>query len=135
MLICHALSGDAHVAGWRPGQLDDDGVPLPDAKPGWWDIMVGPGKTIDTDRYFVICSNVLGGCRGTTGPASIDPATGTPYGLRFPIVTIEDMVDAAGARSSTTSASTRLLSRHRRLDGRHAGARVAEALSRTASRA
>jgi homoserine O-acetyltransferase len=92
ILICHALSGDAHVAGWRPGQVDEDGRPLPDAKPGWWDLMVGPGKTIDTDRYFVICSNVLGGCMGTTGPGSIDPSTNTPYGLRFPLITVEDMV-------------------------------------------
>lgn len=87
VLVCHALSGDSHVAGWRP--YDD-----PDAaRPGWWDAMVGPGKAIDTDRFFVVCSNVLGGCSGTTGPSSIDPATGGPYGLRFPLVTIEDMVD------------------------------------------
>lgn len=83
VLICHALSGDAHVAGVHGPD---------DRKPGWWDIMVGPGKGIDTNRYFVICSNVLGGCRGTTGPGSIDPATGRPYGLTFPIVTIGDMV-------------------------------------------
>jgi homoserine O-acetyltransferase/O-succinyltransferase len=93
ILVCHALSGDAHVAGWRPGQVDANGAPLPDAKPGWWDIMIGPGKTIDTDKYFVVCSNVLGGCMGTTGPGSLDPATGKPYGLTFPIVTIEDMVE------------------------------------------
>jgi len=83
VLICHALSGDAHVAGYHSRG---------DRKPGWWDIMVGPGKGIDTNKYFVICSNVLGGCRGTTGPGSIDPATGRPYGLGFPIVTIADMV-------------------------------------------
>jgi len=83
VLICHALSGDAHVAGYHSRD---------DRKPGWWDIMVGPGKGIDTNKYFVICSNVLGGCRGTTGPGSIDPATGRPYGLGFPIVTIADMV-------------------------------------------
>jgi homoserine O-acetyltransferase/O-succinyltransferase len=93
VLICHAWSGDAHVAGWRPEQIDPAGRPLPDAKPGWWDLMVGPGKTIDTDRFFVICSNVLGGCSGTTGPSSIDPATGRAWGLRFPMVTIEDMVE------------------------------------------
>ncbi len=87
VLICHALSGDAHVAGVRPGEDPES------ARPGWWDVMVGPGKTIDTDRYFVVCSNVLGGCSGTTGPSSTDPATGRPYGLRFPLVTIEDMVD------------------------------------------
>jgi len=83
VLICHALSGNAHVAGYnRPD----------DRKPGWWDTMVGPGKGIDTTKYFVICSNFLGGCSGTTGPPSIDPATGKPYGLDFPIITIADMV-------------------------------------------
>lgn len=87
VLICHALSGDSHVAGLRPGEDPDE------VRPGWWDIMVGPGKAIDTDRFFVVCSNVLGGCSGTTGPQSIDPETGTPYALRFPLVTIEDMVD------------------------------------------
>jgi homoserine O-acetyltransferase len=84
VLICHALSGNAHVAGFNtPG----------DRKPGWWDIMVGPGKPIDTDQYFVICSNVIGSCSGTTGPSEINPATGKPYGLDFPIITIADMVD------------------------------------------
>jgi len=87
VLVCHALSGDSHVAGLRPGEQQS-----PDSS-GWWDCMVGPGKAIDTDRFFVVCSNVLGGCSGTTGPQSIDPATGSPYGLRFPIVTVEDMVD------------------------------------------
>jgi homoserine O-acetyltransferase len=83
ILICHALSGNAHVAGYnRPD----------DRKPGWWDVMVGPGKGIDTNKYFVICSNFLGGCMGTTGPSSINPATGEPYGLDFPIITIADMV-------------------------------------------
>ncbi|GAB4189634.1 MAG: homoserine O-acetyltransferase [Phycisphaeraceae bacterium] len=82
VLICHAISGDSHVARHDP---DDD--------PGWWDAMVGPGKPIDTDRYFVICSNVLGGCRGTTGPGTIDPKTGRPYGPTFPDITVEDMVD------------------------------------------
>ena len=89
VLICHALSGDAHVAAGP----DRRGVD----RPGWWDVMVGPGMAIDTDRYFVVCSNVLGGCSGTTGPGSIDPATDTPYGTRFPLVTIEDMVDAQAA--------------------------------------
>jgi homoserine O-acetyltransferase len=84
VLICHALSGDAHVAGYHS---------LNDRKPGWWDIMVGPGKGIDTNKYFVICSNFLGSCYGTTGPASINPATGQPYGLDFPIITIADMVE------------------------------------------
>jgi len=86
VLVCHALSGDSHLAGLRPGED-------PGAAPGWWDVMVGPGKAIDTERYFVVCCNVLGGCSGTTGPSSIDPATGAPWGLRFPLVTIEDMVD------------------------------------------
>ncbi|MHC4068840.1 MAG: homoserine O-acetyltransferase MetX [Planctomycetota bacterium] len=83
VLICHALSGDAHVAGYNSEA---------DEKPGWWDIMVGPGKGIDTNRYFVICSNILGGCSGTTGPASVNPRTGKAYGLEFPIITIADMV-------------------------------------------
>jgi homoserine O-acetyltransferase len=87
VLICHALSGDSHVAGLYPGE--DPAT----ASPGWWDVMVGPGKAIDTERFFVVCSNVLGGCSGTTGPSSADPETGALYGLRFPIVTIEDMVD------------------------------------------
>ncbi|MFB0554519.1 MAG: homoserine O-acetyltransferase [Phycisphaerae bacterium] len=83
VLICHALSGDAHVAGLNNSD---------DRKPGWWDVMVGPGKGIDTNKYFVICSNFLGGCSGTTGPSSINPSTGRPYGLDFPIITIADMV-------------------------------------------
>ncbi|KXB08601.1 homoserine O-acetyltransferase [candidate division MSBL1 archaeon SCGC-AAA382N08] len=82
ILICHALSGDAHAAGWHKG----------DEKPGWWDNMIGPRKTFDTDRYFVICSNVLGGCKGTTGPPSINPETGESYGLDFPVITVSDMV-------------------------------------------
>lgn len=84
ILICHALTGDQFAA---------DRNPLSE-KPGWWNIMVGPGKVIDTDRFFVICSNVLGGCLGTTGPASINPETGKPYGLSFPVITIGDMVRA-----------------------------------------
>ncbi|MBN2455075.1 MAG: homoserine O-acetyltransferase [Sedimentisphaerales bacterium] len=83
ILICHALSGDAHVAGYHSRD---------DKKPGWWDCMVGPGKAIDTNKYFVICSNLLGGCSGTTGPASINPQTDKPYGMDFPIITIADMV-------------------------------------------
>jgi len=83
ILICHALSGNAHVAGLNSPD---------DRKPGWWDIMVGPGKGIDTSKYFVICSNFLGGCSGTTGPSSINPSTGKKYGLDFPIITIADMV-------------------------------------------
>jgi homoserine O-acetyltransferase len=83
VLICHALSGDAHVAGKKSPD---------DKRRGWWDSMVGPGKWIDTDKYFVICSNFLGGCSGTTGPSSKNPETGKPYGLDFPIITIADMV-------------------------------------------
>ncbi len=82
ILLCHAISGDSHVA--RHDEQDD---------PGWWDILVGPGKPVDTDRFFVICPNLLGGCRGTTGPGSTDPATGKPYGRDFPTVTIGDMVE------------------------------------------
>ncbi len=83
VLICHALSGNAHVAGYNSPD---------DRKPGWWDNMVGPDKGIDTNKYFVICSNFLGGCGGTTGPSSINPVTGKPYGLDFPIITVADMV-------------------------------------------
>jgi homoserine O-acetyltransferase len=82
ILICHAISGDSHVA--RHDEEDD---------PGWWDVLVGPGKAIDTSRFFVICPNLLGGCRGTTGPCSIDPASGKSYGPDFPITTIGDMVE------------------------------------------
>lgn len=85
VLITHALSGDSHVAGYYSKD---------DAKPGWWDIMVGPGKGIDTDTYFVICSNILGSCLGSTGPSSLNPGTQRPYGLDFPLVTIGDMVRA-----------------------------------------
>ena len=82
VLICHALSGDSHVA--RHDEDDD---------PGWWDLVVGPGKTIDTDVYFVVCPNALGGCRGTTGPNSQNPETGKDYGDDFPTVTTEDIVE------------------------------------------
>ena len=88
VLVCHALTGDSHVAGYY-SEGDD--------KPGWWDNMVGPGKGIDTDKYFVVCSNVLGGCMGSTGPASVNPETGRPYGFTFPMVTIADMVRAQKA--------------------------------------
>jgi len=114
VLVCHALSGDAHVAGWREvdarnagwtpdqgrqwapantAEGDPDAAPSSAIKPGWWDPFVGPGKTVDTDRYFVICANVLGGCSGTTGPSDVNPATGKPWGMSFPVVTVEDMVD------------------------------------------
>ncbi|WP_231946335.1 homoserine O-acetyltransferase MetX [Auraticoccus monumenti] len=82
VMICHALTGDAHAAGWHPG----------DRRPGWWDTLIGPGKPLDTDRFFVVCANLLGGCQGTTGPASTDPATGQPYGLDFPLLQIADFV-------------------------------------------
>jgi len=84
VLICHALTGDQHVANVHPVT----------GKPGWWETMVGPGKPIDTERYFVICPNVVGGCMGTTGPSSIDPRSGCPWGLDFPVITIRDMVRA-----------------------------------------
>lgn len=84
ILVCHALTGDAHAAGWHDG----------DKKPGWWNIIIGPGKPLDTNRYFIICSNVLGSCKGTTGPCDINPKTNKPYGLDFPIITINDMVKA-----------------------------------------
>ncbi|MCD6415532.1 MAG: homoserine O-acetyltransferase [Planctomycetes bacterium] len=97
ILICHALSGDAHVC----GRYSPD-----DPEPGWWDIMVGPGKPIDTRKYFVICSNIIGACKGSTGPSSVNPKTGEPFGLDFPMVTVEDMVKVQHA----------LVSRHLELD-------------------
>ncbi|MBN8994187.1 MAG: homoserine O-acetyltransferase [Rhizobiales bacterium] len=84
ILVCHALTGDQHAANRNPVT----------GKPGWWDMMIGPGKPIDTDRYFVICANVVGSCMGTTGPASTNPATGRPYGLDLPVITVRDMVRA-----------------------------------------
>ncbi|MGD0638253.1 MAG: homoserine O-acetyltransferase [Nitrososphaerales archaeon] len=84
VLVLHALSGDAHAAGLHEGEK----------APGWWDDMIGPGKGLDTGKYFVVCSNVLGGCKGSTGPATTNPRTGRPYGLEFPVLTIKDMVDA-----------------------------------------
>jgi homoserine O-acetyltransferase len=82
-VVCHALTGDAHAAGHHG---DPEHV-------GWWDTMIGPGKPVDTDRYFVVCANLLGGCKGTTGPSSVDPRTGRPYGLRFPLFTMSDLVE------------------------------------------
>ena len=84
ILVCHALSGDAHAAGYHSGEKD----------PGWWETMIGPGKAFDTDQYFVVCSNVIGGCKGSTGPSSCDPRIGKPYALDFPVITIGDMVNA-----------------------------------------
>ncbi len=82
VVVCHALTGDAHAAGHQgdPGRR------------GWWDNIIGPGRPLDTDRFFVVCANLLGGCQGTTGPSSTDPATGRPYGLRFPLFTVRDLV-------------------------------------------
>ena len=88
ILVLHALSGDSHMAGYYDPK---------DAKPGWWDIMVGPGKGIDTDKYFVICSNIIGSCAGSTGPSSINPETNNEYGTLFPHITIGDMVEAQKA--------------------------------------
>ncbi len=84
VLICHALTGDQHVASEHPVT----------AKPGWWETMVGPGRPIDFERYFVICANVVGGCMGSSGPSSTDPRTGAPWGLDFPVITVRDMVRA-----------------------------------------
>jgi len=83
ILILHALSGDAHAAG----------VHGADGATGWWEEMIGPGKGFDTNKYFVICSNIIGGCKGSTGPAAINPTTGRPYALGFPFITIADMVN------------------------------------------
>jgi homoserine O-acetyltransferase len=85
VLIAHAFSGDSHAAGYYKADSETD-------KSGWWDFMIGPGKGIDTDKYFVICPNILGSCMGSTGPSSINPETGTPFGLDFPMMTIGDMV-------------------------------------------
>jgi homoserine O-acetyltransferase/O-succinyltransferase len=99
ILVCHALSGDAHAAGLskeaagtRDGFRAEDRDGKAGQALGWWDGMIGPGKAFDTDRYFVVSTNLLGGCRGTTGPSSIDPVTGRPYGLEFPVITVADMV-------------------------------------------
>src|SRR5215468_6919106 len=84
ILVCHALTGDQYAA---------DPHPITE-KPGWWETMIGPGQVLDTERYFLICPNVLGGCMGTTGPQEIDPATGEAWALSFPVITIRDMVRA-----------------------------------------
>jgi homoserine O-acetyltransferase/O-succinyltransferase len=101
ILVCHALSGDAHAAGFSPtpgAESTRDGFAAEERDGavgkalGWWDGMIGPGKAFDTDEFFVVSTNLLGGCRGTTGPSSIDPATGKPYGSDFPVITVADMV-------------------------------------------
>ncbi|MFY9888893.1 MAG: alpha/beta fold hydrolase, partial [Streptosporangiaceae bacterium] len=101
ILVCHALSGDAHAAGFAktpPEESTRDGFAA-EARDGaagkglgWWDGMIGPGKAFDTDRFFVVATNLLGGCSGTTGPSSVNPATGEPYGPDFPVITVADMV-------------------------------------------
>src|SRR5262249_38574 len=106
ILVCHALSGDAHAAGYsveaaarstRDGFGADDRDGDAGKGLGWWDGMIGPGKAFDTDRYFVVSTNLLGGCRGTTGPSSLNPATGKPYGSDFPVITVADIVRAERA--------------------------------------
>jgi len=106
ILVCHALSGDAHAAGFtttptaastRDGFRADERDAGAGRGLGWWDGMIGPGKAFDTDHYFVVSTNLLGGCRGTTGPSSTDPATGRPYGSDFPVITVADMVRAERA--------------------------------------
>ena len=105
ILVCHALSGDAHAAGISRGasEATRDGFGADERDGGrskglgWWDGMIGPGKAFDTDRFFVVSTNLLGGCRGTTGPSSIDPASGRPYGSDFPVITVADMVRAQRA--------------------------------------
>jgi homoserine O-acetyltransferase len=106
ILVCHALSGDAHAAGFTPEPVaasTRDGFRADERDAGkgrglgWWDGMIGPGKAFETDRFFVVSSNLLGGCRGTTGPSSIDPGTGRPYGSDFPVITVADMVRAERA--------------------------------------
>ena len=106
LLVCHALSGDAHAAGYArqpAGESTRDGFRADERDAGsarglgWWDGMIGPGKAFDTDRWFVVSSNLLGGCRGTTGPGSIDPQTGRPYGSDFPVITVGDMVECERA--------------------------------------
>jgi homoserine O-acetyltransferase len=106
ILVCHALSGDAHAAGFAktpPQEGTRDGFAAEDRDGaagrglGWWDGMIGPGKAFDTNRFFVVSTNLLGGCRGTTGPSSTNPATGRPYGADFPVITVADMVRAERA--------------------------------------
>ncbi|HEY7820797.1 MAG TPA: homoserine O-acetyltransferase, partial [Vicinamibacteria bacterium] len=106
ILVCHALSGDAHAAGWSAAPIEESAVDgfradersmATKSGLGWWDGMIGPGKAFDTDRYYLVATNLIGGCRGSTGPSSLNPATGKPYGLDFPTVTVADMVRAERA--------------------------------------
>ena len=119
ILLCHAWTGDSHAVG-----------PMGHGHPsaGWWEDAVGPGLAIDTDRWFVVCANVLGGCQGSTGPASPHPIDGKPYGSRFPVVTIRDMVRAQ-VRLADHLVDPRMAFGDRRIDGRHAGPRVGDHLS------
>ena len=107
ILVLHALSGDAHAAG----------------ADGWWDSLIGPGKGLDTNKYFVICSNVIGGCQGSTGPSSTNPKTGKPYGTDFPLISIGDMVNAQ-VRLIDHLGIEKLLCSYRRFHGRHASSPV-----------
>ena len=118
VLVCHALNASHHVAGTYAGEPDNV---------GWWDNMVGPGKPLDTNRFFVVGVNNLGSCFGSTGPASINPATGKPWGADFPIVTVEDWVDAQ-ARLADLLGIEALGRRHGRQPRRHAGAVLGDAL-------
>src|SRR5256885_3404974 len=106
IVVCHALSGDAHAAGWSseadaPSARDGIGADERGIRArgglGWWDGMIGPGKAFDTDHYFLVCTNAIGGCRGTTGPSSLNPATGRAYRLDFPVISVSDMVRAERA--------------------------------------
>ena len=123
IFVCHALTGDAHAAGYRSKE------DLAARKAGWWDGFIGPGKGLDTDKYFVICANVLGGCQGTTGPSSICPETGQPWGRDFPVITVEDMV-SVHAELVRLLGIERLLAVGGRQPGRNAGPRMGGAVSR-----
>src|ERR1700728_1705949 len=121
ILVCHALSGDAHAAGFAktpPDESTRDGFAAEDRDGtagkglGWWDGMIGPGKAFDTDRFFVVSTNLLGGCRGTTGPSSIDPATGRPYGPDFPVITVADMARTERAFPDQVDAIVPIASTH-----------------------
>ena len=123
VLVCHALNASHHVAGYYADEPDNV---------GWWDNMVGPGKPLDTDRFFVVGVNNLGSCFGSTGPLSINPATGKPWGADFPLVTVEDWVDAQ-ARLADRLGIERLRRGDGRQPRRHAGAVLGDPLSASAS--
>ena len=94
VLVFHALSGSQHAAGFNPSVRGVEALWTEECRVGWWDDFIGPGKALDTDRFFVVCANYIGGCYGSTGPRSIDPSTGRPYGSRFPRLSLCDIVDA-----------------------------------------